>query len=60
MKNNKIKNQIKITKDITISNNHKCFIVAEISANHLGSYKILKKTILSAKKAGADAIKLQT
>ena len=38
----------KITKNLTISNNHKCFIVAEISANHCGSL-ILKKTILCKK-----------
>ena len=30
----KIKNKIKLQKNLTISNNHKCFIVAEISANH--------------------------
>lgn len=38
----------------------KCFIVAELSANHGGDIEIAKKTIRAAKKAGADAIKLQT
>ena len=38
----------------------KTFIVAELSANHGGDLNIAKKTILSAFKAGADAIKLQT
>ena len=36
------------------------FIVAEISANHNGSYAQAGKIIESAKQAGADAIKLQT
>lgn len=36
------------------------FLVAEISANHCGSIKIAKKLIKSAKKNGADAVKLQT
>ena len=38
----------------------KVFIVAELSANHAGSLKIAIETIKAAKKAGADAIKLQT
>lgn len=38
----------------------KCFIIAELSANHGGSLKIAKETIKAAKRAGADAIKLQT
>jgi pseudaminic acid synthase len=36
------------------------FIVAEISANHNGSLLIAKKLIKTAKKYGADAVKLQT
>ena len=36
------------------------YIVAELSANHGGSIDVAKETILSAKKNGADAIKLQT
>ncbi|SDW45639.1 N-acetylneuraminate synthase [Lutibacter oricola] len=38
----------------------KCFIVAELSANHGGDIGIAKETIRAAKRAGADAIKLQT
>ncbi|WP_282115638.1 pseudaminic acid synthase [Cellulophaga baltica] len=38
----------------------KCFIIAELSANHGGSLDIAKETIRAAKRAGADAIKLQT
>ena len=39
---------------------HNPFIVAEISANHCGSISMAKKLIKSAKKNGADAVKLQT
>ena len=38
----------------------KVFIVAELSANHGGDINIAKNTIKAAKRAGADAIKLQT
>ena len=41
-----LKNKIKITSKKTISYKDPCFIVAEISANHSGSLKILKKSIL--------------
>ena len=43
-----------------IGNGEKCFIVAELSGNHAGNLKRAKKLILEAKKAGADAVKLQT
>ena len=36
------------------------YLVAEISANHCGSIKLAKQLIKSAKKNGADAVKLQT
>lgn len=39
---------------------NRVLIVAEMSANHNGSLKIAIETIKSAKRAGADAIKLQT
>ncbi len=39
---------------------NKVFIVAELSANHGSSLEIAKETIRAAKRAGADAIKLQT
>ena len=38
----------------------KCMIVAEMSANHGGNKSIAIETIKAAKRAGADAIKLQT
>ena len=39
---------------------YKCKIVAEMSANHNGSLKTAVDTIRAAKRAGADAIKIQT
>ena len=38
----------------------KCFIIAELSANHDRDINIAIETIRAAKRAGADAIKLQT
>jgi pseudaminic acid synthase len=39
---------------------HKTFIIAELSANHNGSKDTAIETVKAAKRAGADAIKLQT
>ena len=39
---------------------NKVFIIAELSANHNGDLEIAIETIRAAKRAGADAIKLQT
>jgi pseudaminic acid synthase len=41
-------------------NNSKTFIIAELSANHGGDINIAIETVKAAKRAGADAIKLQT
>lgn len=41
-----------------IGNN--CFIIAELSANHGGDLNIALETVRAAKRAGANAIKLQT
>ena len=38
----------------------KPFLVAEISANHCGDFKMAKKLIKCAKDNNADAVKLQT
>ncbi|MDP4797624.1 MAG: pseudaminic acid synthase [Crocinitomicaceae bacterium] len=46
--------------EFTIDSNSSCFIIAELSANHNGSLEIAVETIRAAKRAGADAIKLQT
>ena len=55
----KLKDNFKIGK-IFVGKNHKCLIIAEISANHNNNLKIIKKLIDSAKKNGADIIKIQT
>lgn len=39
---------------------NKCMVVAEMSANHNGSKQLAIETIKAAKRAGADAIKMQT
>ena len=44
----------------TIGGDNPCFIIAELSANHNGNLNVAIETIKAAKKAGADAIKLQT
>ena len=41
-------------------NLNKCFIIAELSANHGGELDIALETIRAAKRSGADAIKIQT
>ena len=38
----------------------KCMIVAEMSANHNGKKETAIETVRAAKRAGADAVKLQT
>jgi pseudaminic acid synthase len=46
--------------DYLIGNHSPCFIIAELSANHNGNLDVAIETIKAAKRAGADAIKLQT
>lgn len=46
--------------DFNIGQNSPVFIIAELSANHNGSLDTALETIKAAKRAGADAIKLQT
>lgn len=46
--------------DRIVGENATTFIVAELSANHNQSYELAEKTIIAAKEAGADAVKLQT
>ena len=58
-------NKITIYKSIQMKNIFSAdyngvFIIAELSANHNGSKETAIETIKAAKRAGADAIKLQT
>ncbi len=39
---------------------HPCFVVAELSANHLGDLDEARALVRAAKESGADAVKLQT
>ncbi len=41
-------------------NDKKTFIIAELSANHNGSFEVAVETIRAIAKTGADAVKLQT
>lgn len=43
-----------------IGDEHPCYIIAELSANHNGDYDLAVKTLHAAHAAGADAIKFQT
>jgi len=47
-------------KDFSFKDNSKVFMIAELSANHNQSFDTAVKTIIAAKKSGADAIKIQT
>jgi len=40
--------------------NNKTYVIAEMSANHAGSFERAKEIIYAAKKSGADCIKIQT
>jgi N-acetylneuraminate synthase/pseudaminic acid synthase len=51
--------QVKIGNKI-LGKNNPTYIVAEMSGNHGGSLKNAKEIIYAAKRAGADAVKLQT
>lgn len=51
---------IKLNKNLSFSNNSRPLIIAEISGNHCGKKKLFLQHIVSAKKSGADLIKIQT
>lgn len=46
--------------NVNIGGNNKTFIIAELSANHNQNFDIAVETIKAMKKAGADAVKIQT
>lgn len=46
--------------DRIIGDNQPCYIIAEMSANHAGSYERAIEIIHKAKEVGADCIKIQT
>lgn len=52
--------KISVTKKISIGNKKRPLIIAEISGNHNGNKKSFLAHIKSAKKAGADLVKIQT
>ncbi len=43
-----------------VGDNHPALVVAELSGNHMQRFDLAVKTIKAMKKAGADAVKLQT
>jgi pseudaminic acid synthase len=47
-------------KENTSNYYNKCYIIAELSANHNNDFKLAKSTIAAMKEAGADAVKFQT
>ena len=49
-----------IIQDFDFGKDNSVFIIAELSANHNGSLETALETIRAAKRAGANAIKLQT
>lgn len=54
-----MRNTIKIA-DRPIGTDHPPYVIAELSANHNGKFETALRIIEEAKKAGADAVKLQT
>ena len=42
-----------------IGQGRRCYVVAEVSANHCSNFHIAARTIVAAKEAGADAVKFQ-
>ena len=53
-------NEIEIDNFVIKNKSGKAFIIAELSANHLGNYEIAEESVKAVKKIGANAVKLQT
>ena len=51
---------VSVTKNFKIGPGQPMFIIAEMGQNHNGDLSLAKKILLAAKKAGVDAVKLQT
>lgn len=51
---------MKLTKDFTIANFSKPYIIAELGSNHNGDMEVAKKMIVQAKEAGAHCVKFQS
>jgi pseudaminic acid synthase len=52
--------KIKVNKQISFDYNKRPLIISEISGNHAGNKKKFLNLILTAKKRGADLVKIQT
>ena len=54
-----MRNRTILLENITISDDSKCFVIAEIGHNHQGNVELCKQMIKAAFDAGATAVKLQ-
>lgn len=52
-------NTLKITNNVSIGDDERCLIIAEVGQNHQGSLEIAKKYIKACHNAGADIVKFQ-
>ena len=52
--------EIRLKENRMVGDGHPAYIIAEMSANHAGSYERAIEIIHAAKEAGADCIKIQT
>ena len=54
-----MRNRTILLENISISDDSKCFVIAEIGHNHQGNVELCKQMIKAAFDAGATAVKLQ-
>lgn len=50
---------IDVAHGVRIGHGQRCFVIAEVGANHNRSFKLAQELIWAAKEAGADAVKFQ-